>query len=42
MDMREEELLPVERYTMRHADVANVAARASGLDGLLHRLLRAH
>ena len=42
MDMREKQLLPVKRYTMRHADVAHVAAWASGLDGLHHRLLSAN
>ena len=40
-DVREEQLLTVERYPMRHADVPHGTARARGLDGLLHRLLGA-
>ena len=39
MDVREEQLLAVERNTVRHADVTYVAARARGGDRLHHRLL---
>src|SRR5438552_5320218 len=39
MDVREEQLLAVERNTVRHADVTYVAARTRGGDRLHHRLL---
>src|ERR671911_2738456 len=40
--MREEQLLTIQRHSMRHADVTHRPAWPRGLDGLHHRLLRAH
>src|SRR5579883_901018 len=42
MDVREEQLLTVERDSVRHADVPDVAAGARRVDRLHHRLLRAN
>src|SRR5439155_17632859 len=42
LDVREEQLLTVERYTVRNADVTYIAAWARGIDRLHHRLLRAN
>src|SRR5438034_10407216 len=39
MDVSEEQLLTIERDTVRHADVADVAARARRFDRLHHRFL---
>src|SRR6185437_837523 len=42
MDMREEQLLAVERNPMRHTDVADIPTRTRGIDRLHHGFLRAH
>src|SRR5437660_5722211 len=41
VDVREEQLLTVEFYAVRNADIADVATWSSGADRLHHGLLRA-
>src|SRR6266567_1566743 len=42
MNVSEKQLLTVERDTVRHADITNVATRTRGTDRLRHGLLRAN